>query len=290
MNAVRADVSAAIQFGGRNASRSAAAPRKPIAGAAQHPIVVRRERALPKGPVIEGEADIRDRVRWERRLDPRDRRRETIVRIEVLVPSVHEPPRVPAPQPRPLQETLRECVRVRRRLRGWEPVIEVGQEGAGPEVRVREQTVRDAGMRPEVRGLCGWEEREERQRRDEEGEGAHRVGNVGPPLTLSSETITFTYPLAFLLDGETVASSGKKVEAKTVEELPGVGPATAEKLREAGDTDMMALAVASPGDLAEVAEIGDAVAKKIIAAAREAADVGGFETGDVILERRKSDA
>jgi len=85
-----------------------------------------------------------------------------------------------------------------------------------------------------------------------------------------------------------VASSGKKVEAKTVEELPGVGPATAEKLREAGYTDMMALAVASPGDLSEVAEIGDAAAKKIIAAAREAADVGGFETGDVILERRKS--
>ena len=85
-----------------------------------------------------------------------------------------------------------------------------------------------------------------------------------------------------------MASSGKKVEAKTVDELPGVGPATAEKLKEAGYTDMMALAVASPGDLAEVAEIGDAIAKKIIAAAREAADVGGFETGDVILERRKS--
>ena len=85
-----------------------------------------------------------------------------------------------------------------------------------------------------------------------------------------------------------MASSGKKVEAKTVEELPGVGPATAEKLKEAGYTDIMALAVASPGDLAEVAEIGDAIAKKIIAAAREAADVGGFETGDVILERRKS--
>ena len=85
-----------------------------------------------------------------------------------------------------------------------------------------------------------------------------------------------------------MSSSGKKVEAKTIEELPGVGPATAEKLKEAGFTDMMALAVASPGDLAEVAEIGDAVAKKIIAAARDAADVGGFETGDVILERRKS--
>lgn len=85
-----------------------------------------------------------------------------------------------------------------------------------------------------------------------------------------------------------MSSSGKKVEAKTVEELPGVGPATAEKLKEAGYTDMMALAVAAPGDLVEIAEIGEAAAKKIIAAAREAADVGGFETGDVILERRKS--
>jgi len=85
-----------------------------------------------------------------------------------------------------------------------------------------------------------------------------------------------------------VSSSGKKVGAKSVEELPGVGPATAEKLREAGYTEMMALAVASPGDLVEIAEIGEAAAKKIIAAAREAADVGGFETGDVILERRKS--
>ena len=78
------------------------------------------------------------------------------------------------------------------------------------------------------------------------------------------------------------------MEAKTIEELPGVGPATAEKLKEAGYTDMMSLAVASPGDLADLAEIGETAAEKIIVAARRAADVGGFETGDVILERRKS--
>jgi len=76
--------------------------------------------------------------------------------------------------------------------------------------------------------------------------------------------------------------------AKTIEELPGVGPATAEKLREAGLNDLMAVAVASPATLADVAEIGTNVAQKIIIAAREAADVGGFETGDIILERRKS--
>ena len=85
-----------------------------------------------------------------------------------------------------------------------------------------------------------------------------------------------------------MSSSGKKVEAKTIEELPGVGPATAEKLKEAGYLDLMAVAVASPQMLADVAEIGSNVAVKIIQAAREAVDVGGFETGDVILERRKS--
>jgi DNA repair protein RadA len=81
---------------------------------------------------------------------------------------------------------------------------------------------------------------------------------------------------------------GGKMPAKTIEELPGVGPATAEKLREAGLNDLMAVAVASPATLADVAEIGTNVAQKIIIAAREAADVGGFETGDIILERRKS--
>src|SRR3972149_6296403 len=83
---------------------------------------------------------------------------------------------------------------------------------------------------------------------------------------------------------------GEKVAAsvKAIEDLAGGGPATAEKLREAGVNDLMSLAVASPGDLQELAEIGEAAAKKIIAAARDAADVGGFETGDVILERRKS--
>jgi DNA repair protein RadA len=82
----------------------------------------------------------------------------------------------------------------------------------------------------------------------------------------------------------------KKMPAKTVglEELPGVGPSTAEKLREAGYVDLMAIAVASPQMLVDVAELGTAAAAKIIQAAREAVDIGGFETGDVVMERRKS--
>ncbi len=86
--------------------------------------------------------------------------------------------------------------------------------------------------------------------------------------------------------GDKVAVAVKAI--KSIEELSGVGPATAEKLKEAGFTDLMGLAVASPTMVADAAEIGTNVAQKIIIAAREAVDIGGFETGDVILERRKS--
>ncbi len=76
-------------------------------------------------------------------------------------------------------------------------------------------------------------------------------------------------------------------DEKTVEDLPGVGPATAEKLKEAGFDDLMSIAVSSPSVLVEAAEIGEATASKIIAAAKKFADVGGFLTGDVIMEKRR---
>lgn len=72
-----------------------------------------------------------------------------------------------------------------------------------------------------------------------------------------------------------------------LEELPGVGPAIAEKLRDGGYNSLEAIAVASPAELVAAAEIGEVTAAKIINAAREAADIGGFETGDKILERRQ---
>lgn len=72
-----------------------------------------------------------------------------------------------------------------------------------------------------------------------------------------------------------------------IEDLPGVGPATAEKLKEAGFNSIEAIAVASPSEIASFAEIGETTASKIINAARQAADVGGFETADQVLERRK---
>ncbi|TAJ44527.1 DNA repair and recombination protein RadA [Methanofollis fontis] len=72
-----------------------------------------------------------------------------------------------------------------------------------------------------------------------------------------------------------------------LEDLPGVGPTTADKLREAGYATVESIATASPADLAEAAEIGESTAKKMIKGAREIADIGGFKTGIAVLEDRK---
>ncbi|WP_462273267.1 DNA repair and recombination protein RadA [Methanohalophilus sp.] len=71
-----------------------------------------------------------------------------------------------------------------------------------------------------------------------------------------------------------------------LEELDHVGPATAQKLNDAGFNSVEALAVASPSELVATAEIGESTAAKIISAARSEADIGGFETGDFVMHRR----
>jgi DNA repair protein RadA len=78
----------------------------------------------------------------------------------------------------------------------------------------------------------------------------------------------------------------EKAPASPLSDLPGVGPAIADKLLEAGYSDMMSIAVSSPKELAEVVEIGEPTAAKIIQAARRQADIGSFETGTALLERR----
>ena len=72
-----------------------------------------------------------------------------------------------------------------------------------------------------------------------------------------------------------------------LEDLPGVGPATAEKLRDNGFDAYQGIAVASPGELSNSADIGESSASDIINAARDAADIGGFESGAQVLQRRK---
>ncbi|PSQ56324.1 MAG: DNA repair and recombination protein RadA [Halobacteriales archaeon SW_9_67_25] len=72
-----------------------------------------------------------------------------------------------------------------------------------------------------------------------------------------------------------------------LQDLPGVGPATAEKLQDNGFDNYQGIAVASPGELSNTADIGESSAADIISAAREAADIGGFESGAQVLERRQ---
>lgn len=74
---------------------------------------------------------------------------------------------------------------------------------------------------------------------------------------------------------------------KDLEDLPGVGGATAEKLKAAGFDDFSKLATASPQDLAEAAGISTETAKRIVEAATEAVDIG-YETGEQVFERRKT--
>ncbi|HII15349.1 MAG TPA: DNA repair and recombination protein RadA [Nanoarchaeota archaeon] len=81
--------------------------------------------------------------------------------------------------------------------------------------------------------------------------------------------------------------SKKETKEVGVCDLPGVGAATAEKLKEAGYETLMALAVATPGELVEVAGVGEAVARKIINAARNNLNMG-FESGDEILKKREA--
>jgi len=74
---------------------------------------------------------------------------------------------------------------------------------------------------------------------------------------------------------------------KTIENLPGVGAATAEKLKTTGYDDMMSIAVASPGEIIESTGMTELAAKKIIYAARNSLEMG-FETGIDVLKKREN--
>lgn len=70
-------------------------------------------------------------------------------------------------------------------------------------------------------------------------------------------------------------------------ELSGVGPATADKLSDAGFETYLSVATASPGDLGDKADIGESTAQTVIQSARQEADVGGFDSGSEVLDQRR---
>jgi len=71
----------------------------------------------------------------------------------------------------------------------------------------------------------------------------------------------------------------------SINDIPGVGAATAEKLIESGFDTVLSIAVATPGQLVEAAGIGEAAARKMIHFCRSAMDMS-FETGSEVLQRR----
>jgi DNA repair protein RadA len=77
-----------------------------------------------------------------------------------------------------------------------------------------------------------------------------------------------------------------QMEKLTIQDLPGVGAATAEKLQGAGYRDLMSVAVATLGELCEATGVSESVARKMVNAARDSMKMG-FESGIDVLKKRE---
>ncbi|MBE5728562.1 DNA repair and recombination protein RadA, partial [Candidatus Parvarchaeota archaeon] len=82
------------------------------------------------------------------------------------------------------------------------------------------------------------------------------------------------------------AEDNGEFEYKDIKDLEGVGSAIASKLKNAGYVDIISLATANPLTVAEVCEIGETTARKIIAEAREEAKMN-FMSGLEFEDKRK---
>ena len=80
--------------------------------------------------------------------------------------------------------------------------------------------------------------------------------------------------------------AGMVLKGAELTSLPGVGGATAEKLASNGFDTMLSVAVATPGEIVEMAGVTELAARKIIQAAREKLEMG-FEGADEVLKRRE---
>ena len=77
-----------------------------------------------------------------------------------------------------------------------------------------------------------------------------------------------------------------KKKISSVQDLPGVGPASIEKLAAAGFNDLMSIAVATTGEIVGATELSEATAKKIIAIARANLEME-FTSGEEIMKKRE---
>lgn len=86
---------------------------------------------------------------------------------------------------------------------------------------------------------------------------------------------------------KTISEKENDSSIKDISDLPGIGPATAKKLQESGFGTLESLATVSVGELVAVGNLGEATARKIIQAARDALDFG-FVSAEEVLERRRN--
>ena len=94
---------------------------------------------------------------------------------------------------------------------------------------------------------------------------------------------------AIVVEEEEVVELGRESNVKeaNVNEIPGVGAATAEKLIASGYDNLLSIAVSSPRELVGLAGVTDVVARKMIQYARQKLDLG-FESGEDALKKRES--
>lgn len=78
----------------------------------------------------------------------------------------------------------------------------------------------------------------------------------------------------------------KEKTVKELEDLPGIGPTTAEKLKEAGYDSIEKIAAASPYVLSEISGMSAEAAKKATDAAKQATTLS-YSTGSEVYEKRK---
>ncbi len=79
----------------------------------------------------------------------------------------------------------------------------------------------------------------------------------------------------------------KEKAIRELEDLPGIGPTTAEKLKEAGYTDLEKIAVLAPHDLSEISGMSVDNSRKAIEAAKQATTLE-YSTASKIYEERKA--
>lgn len=77
----------------------------------------------------------------------------------------------------------------------------------------------------------------------------------------------------------------KQTKDMSLSSLPGVGPATAEKLSGSGFDNLMAIAVATVGEIVEATGLTENAARKVIQAARASMDMG-FMSGEEVMAKR----